>query len=129
MTAIDRLRDVAARTAGLELLVPLVRARDDAHELSDWDLGYLADATLDVSGLLASIVETAGSDRVDLGSRSCRRAAPLSSRAHGRLVFEARPRLMETFCLEAADFWCDAEPILRRGYDGVLAALDREPVR
>jgi hypothetical protein len=41
----------------------------------------------------------------------------------GLLVYEAEPRLGERFRLDAAQFWCDAAPVLRRGYEGVLAEL------
>jgi hypothetical protein len=41
------------------------------------------------------------------------------------LVFEARPRLAEKFCLDAAGFWCEVAPILERGYADVLATIER----
>ena len=121
------LRDVAARIPGLELLVLFgSRARGDVHAASDWDFGYLAESSLDVGRLLADLVEAIGSDRVDLVDLN-RASGLLRYRAarDGHPLFEARPRLMESYCLVAADFWCDAEPVLRRGYDDVLASLDR----
>jgi predicted nucleotidyltransferase len=125
VNTIDRVRDVASRTSGLSLLALFgSRARADAHAHSDWDFGYLADDTLDVAALLAAPVETVGSDRVDLVDLD-RASGLLRYRAarDGVALFESRSRLMEGFCLDAADFWCDAEPILRRGYDDVLADL------
>jgi predicted nucleotidyltransferase len=128
---LEQIRDLASRTPGLELLVLFgSRARGEAHGRSDWDFGYLGDSTLDVAALLAALVETVGSDRVDLVDL-IRASGLLRYRAarDGVALFEGRPRVMEAFCLDAADFWCDAEPILRRGYDDVLADLTREPLR
>lgn len=131
MNTLDRVRDVASRTPGLELLVLFgSRARGEEHARSDWDFGYLGGHTLDVAALLAALVETVGSDRLDLVDLA-RASGLLRYRAarDGVALFESRPRIMESFCLDAADFWCDAEPILRRGYDDVLADLRREPLR
>ena len=116
----------AARAApGLELLLLFgSRARGDTQPRSDWDFGYLATGTFDVAGWLGTLVELAGSDRVDLVD--LRRAGGLlryRAARDGRLVYEARPRLAERFCLEAAQFWCDASFVLQRGYYDVLAAL------
>ena len=122
---LDRVGDVASHTTGLSLLVLFgSRARGDAHPRSDWDFGYLGNSTLDVAALLAALVETVGSDRVDLVDLA-HAGGLLRYRAarDGRALFESEPRLMESFCLDAADFWCDAEHILRRGYDDVLAGL------
>jgi predicted nucleotidyltransferase len=122
---VDRILEIAARTSGLSLLVLFgSRARDDAHARSDWDFGYLGDSTLDVPTLLAALVETVGHDRVDLVDLA-RASGLLRYRAarDGRALYESQPRVMESFCLDAADFWCDAEPILRQGYQDVLAEL------
>jgi predicted nucleotidyltransferase len=116
---------VASRAAGLELLVLFgSRARGDALERSDWDFGYVGDSTLDLAALLATLVETVGSDRIDLVDLA-RAGGLLRYRAarDGVALYESRPRIMESFCLDAADFWCDAEAILRRGYEDVLAEL------
>jgi predicted nucleotidyltransferase len=100
------------------------RGRGDAHARSDWDVGYLADRDIDVPALLAAIVEIVGSDRVDLVDLQ-RASGLLRYRAarDGLLVYEAQPRLAERFRLDAAQFWCDAAPVLRRGYERVLAEL------
>ena len=122
---ITRVREVASRAAGLELLLLFgSRARGDAHAGSDWDFGYLGDAALDMAALLADLVEAVGSDRVDLVDLS-RAGGLLRYRAarDGLALFERQPHAMEAFCLDAAAFWCDAEPILRRGYQDVLAEL------
>lgn len=117
------LQGLAARTPGLDLLMLFgSRARGDAHDASDWDFGYLAASTVDVPSLLVAIVETVGSDRVDLVDLA-RASALLRYRAarDGVVVFEARPRLSESFRLDALDFWCDAGPLLQQGYAAVLA--------
>jgi predicted nucleotidyltransferase len=131
VSLLDRARTVASCAPGLELLMLFgSRARREEHARSDWDFGYLGDHTLDVASLLAALVEAVGSDRVDLVDLA-RASGLLRFRAarDGMALFESRPRIMEVFCLDAADFWCDAEPILRRGYRDVLADLTRESVR
>src|SRR5262245_40507587 len=113
---LDRVRDVASRTPGLDLLVLFgSRARRDEHARSDWDFGYLGSATLDIEALLAALVETVGNERIDLVDLA-RASGLLRYRAarDGFAIFELRPRTMEAFSLDAADFWCDVEPILRR---------------
>lgn len=121
------LQRLAAQTSGLELLMLFgSRARGDAHDASDWDFGYLAAGDIDAAELLTALVTTVGSDRVDLVDLA-RASGLLRYRAarDGLVVFEARTRLSEAFRLEAVDFWCDAGPLLQRGYAAVLAELDR----
>ena len=70
------------------------------------------------------IVTACGSDRVDLVDldragglvryRVCRDGTPL---------YEKAPGTFQHFWLQAVRFWCDAEPVLRRGYDDVLRGL------
>jgi predicted nucleotidyltransferase len=122
---LDLLTRLARGVTGLDLLLLFgSRARGDAHAGSDWDLGYLADERLDAGALLAEIVETIGSDRVDLVDLS-RAGGLLRYRAarDGQVLFESRPRLAEAFQLETVDFWCDAAPVLQRGYQDVLDGL------
>ena len=117
------LARVARATPGLHLLLLFgSRARSDAQPGSDWDFGYLAKPDFDLPALVATLVETIGSDRVDAVNLE-RAGGLLRYRAarDGQVVFEARPRLAEQFCLEAAQFWCDAAPVIQRGYDQVLA--------
>jgi predicted nucleotidyltransferase len=112
---------------GLNLLLLFgSRARGDAAPGSDWDFGYLASDTFDAAACVGALVEAVGSDRVDLVDLD-RASGLLRYRAarEGRIVYEACPRLGERFCLEAAQFWCDAAPVLEQGYDEVLAGLDR----
>ena len=124
-STLGALSRLAHATPRLELLMLFgSRARTDAQPRSDWDLAYLAEAEFDLAALLGAVVEAVGSDRVDLVD--LRRASGLLRyrvARDGQVVYEARPRLAERFCLEAAQFWCDAAPVLQRGYDEVLAEL------
>ena len=123
--ALTELARVAGATPGLDLLLLFgSRARGDAQSGSDWDFGYLAAPEFDLPALLAAVVETVGSDRVDLVDLA-RAGGLLRYRAarDGQVIVEAHPRLAEQFCLEAAQFWCDAAPVIERGYDDVLADL------
>ena len=118
----------AAREApGLDVLFLFgSRARGEAGPHSDWDFGYLASQNIDEISLLATIAAAVGSDRVDLVDLA-RAGGLLRYRAarDGRIVFESRPDLADRFRLDAASFWCDAEPILRGGYERVLRELSR----
>ena len=77
-------------------------------------------------GLLSAIIDVLGTDRVDLVDLS-RASGLLRFRAarDAVVLFEATPRDGERFRLAAADFWCDAAAVLTRGYEAVLAELDR----
>jgi hypothetical protein len=102
------------------------RARGEAGASSDWDLGYLAAGDVDVPAMLAAFVEILGTDRVDLVD--LRRASGLlryRAARDGLAIYEASTGAGDRFRLEAARFWCDAAPLIERGYDAVLAELDR----
>ena len=125
LATVAELGRVARASPGLDLLLLFgSRARSDAQTGSDWDLGYLAQPQFDPPALLAAIVEAIRSDRVDLVDLA-RAGGLLRFRAarDGQAVYEVRPRLAEQFCLEAAQFWCDASAVIERGYDDVLADL------
>jgi predicted nucleotidyltransferase len=121
----DALARLAQATPMLELLMLFgSRARTDVHLQSDWDLAYLAGTGINLAALLGAVIEVVGSDRVDLVD--LRRASGLlryRAARDGQVVYEAHPRLAERFRLEATQFWCDAAPVLQRGYDDVLAEL------
>jgi predicted nucleotidyltransferase len=122
---VDAMADAGRATPGLELLLLFgSRARGDAQPAADWDLAYRAAHGFDPDLLLARLVEAVGSDRVDLSDLD-RATGLLRFRAarDGRVVFEARPGAADTFRLQAALFWCDAAPVLRRAYDDLLAEL------
>jgi predicted nucleotidyltransferase len=121
------LADEARATPGLELLLLFgSRARGNAVAASDWDFGYLASPALDVASLLAALVTRLGTDRIDVVD--LRRASGLlryRAARDGRLIFESRHGLVDRFRLDAAQFWCEAARILERGYERVLAELER----
>ena len=116
----------AAETAsGLRLLVLFgSRARGDAQPASDWDFGYIGSTAFDPDRLLAALVDALGSDRVDLVDLT-RAGAQLRFRAagDGRPLFEIDSGVFTRFWLDAVSFWCDIQPIVRGGYDQVLAEL------
>ncbi|HEX9888483.1 MAG TPA: nucleotidyltransferase domain-containing protein [Nitriliruptorales bacterium] len=121
---VDSLRPVAAAAPGLKLLLLHgSRARGDEHPGSDWDLGYLADPTFDAPMLHGVLARLLGTDDVDLVDLA-RASALLRYRAarDGCVVHDAGGAY-ETFWLEAVDFWCDAGPLIRAGYEDTLARL------
>jgi predicted nucleotidyltransferase len=122
----ERVRQAAARTGGLDLLMLFgSRARGDAHTSSDWDFGYIAAPNADPAALLSALVEATGSDRVDLADLS-RASGVLRFRAarDGLVVHEASPGRGTAFRLEAAHFWCDMAPVLGPALEDALARLD-----
>jgi predicted nucleotidyltransferase len=123
---LEALNRVARSTRGLDvLLLHGSRARGVAGARSDWDFGYLGTDELDADGLIARLVETLGSDRVDLADLA-RASGLLRFRAarDGYVLYESTAGVADHFRLTAATFWCDAVPALRRGYDAVLAELE-----
>lgn len=126
-SALDRLQVVARRTDGLHLLLLHgSRARENAHERSDWDIGYLGDEALDRMQLLADIVDGLGTDDVDLVDLD-RASALLRFRAarEGVLVYENPSGTHQDFVVTAALHWYEIEPIVRRTHDALLADLGR----
>jgi predicted nucleotidyltransferase len=118
------VREAAAKHAGLEVLVLFgSRARGEGIEGSDWDFGYLASSQFDPAALLSDLVLALGTEDVDLVDLSTA-SGLLRYRAarDGRLVC-GHIAAFERFWLQAVDFWCDTEPILRPAYQAVLAEL------
>jgi len=124
---LDAIRQVAARQPCLRLLVLFgSRARGEATTRSDWDLGYLGDTPLDREGLLADLVVAVGTEAIDLVDLD--RASGLVRFRAARdavVVFEASAGAFAKFWFDAVSYWCDMGPIIRAGYDGVLAELSR----
>lgn len=127
----DRGRDAIARAAARHREIALLvlfgsRARGDATERSDWDLGYVAGPDFDRDALLATLVgalDTEGVDLVDLERagglirfRAARDGTPLFERAAGDFA---------RFWFAAVSFWCDMGPLIRAGYEDVLSDLPR----
>lgn len=113
----------AARTLTLAVLHGS-RARVEAHPDADWDVGVLADGPLDLAALaadLSAILDTDAVDVVDLR----RASALLRFRAarDGVVLLERPAGAFEEFQIEAAQFWCDAGPVIRAAQDDVLAEL------
>ncbi len=123
----DRIGATAARHPGLRLLLLFgSRARGDGGGASDWDLGYLATRALDPDALLGDLVDLLGTDRIDLVDLD-RASAQLRFRAagEGKILYEGSPGTFPRFWMDAVSFWCDAGPLLRAGYEDVLARLPR----
>jgi uncharacterized protein len=121
----DSLNRLAQATPDLRLLLLYgSRARGESHAQSDWDFGYAGGPRLDAAALLAGVVEIIRDDRVDLVNLAT--AGGLlryRSARDGVVLFESSPRLGEQFRLDAAGFWCDAGPVLQRGYQAVLERI------
>jgi predicted nucleotidyltransferase len=121
-SARDLVARLAAEAPGLELLVLHgSRARGDAGAASDWDLAYLADRRFDPDGFLADLVLGLRTDRVDL-SRLSGASGLFRYRVarDGEPLFEAEDGAFARFWFDAVSFWCDAEPLLRSGYEAIL---------
>lgn len=121
----DQLARIGTRHPKLRLLLLFgSRARGDAQERSDWDLGYLADNGFDPDSLALDLVTALGTDRIDLVDLG-RAGAQIRFRAagDGRVLYEADAGVFSKFWLEAVGFWCDVAPLLRDGYGQVLARL------
>jgi hypothetical protein len=124
-TTLERLATLGAGTAGLRLLVLFgSRARTDAREGSDWDLGYLAGPGFDPQAFVGELAGVLGTDRIDLADLG-RAGAQLRYRAaaEGRVVFAADPAAFPRFWLDAVGFWCDARAIIEPGYRETLRSL------
>jgi predicted nucleotidyltransferase len=91
----EQLAGIGARHANLRLLLLFgSRARGDAQEGSDWDLGYLAREGFDPDTLLLDLVNALGTDRIDLVDLA-RAGAQVRFRAagDGRALYEREPGL------------------------------------
>lgn len=105
------------------------RARGDARDASDWNLGYVGDASLDADGLLSMLVKVLGTDRIDLVDLT-HAGAQLRFRAvrDGTPLFAADARESHRFWFDAVSFWCDMQPVIRAEYGSALPSCrDREP--
>lgn len=100
------------------------RARADATKGSDWDIGVLADDPPDLPALSATLTEILGTDEIDVVDLA-RTSALLRYRAarDGIPLLERPSDEFQRFQLEAVQFWCDTETVIRSAHDDVLAAL------
>jgi predicted nucleotidyltransferase len=120
-----RLSSLPRRHADLHLLLLFgSRARGDARDASDWDFAYVADGTFDVAALQLDLVDTLGTDQLDVVNLE-QAGALLRFRAarDGIVVFARAPLDYERFWLAAVQFWCEAGPTIRAAYEGNLAEL------
>lgn len=128
MSPTDSLATLRRAVSDIPALTLLVlfgsRARGDDRPSSDWDFGYLGTPGLDPDQLLVRLVDALKSDRIDLVDLQ-RAGALLRYRAarDGRIVVEIARGDFARFWFDAVSFWCDMQPVLRRGYDAVLAEL------
>lgn len=100
------------------------RARTDASEGSDWDIGVLADDPPDLLALSAALTEILGSDEVDVVDLGRTSALLRYHAARDGIPLLERPSSeFQRFQLEAVQFWCDTETVIRSAHDDVLAAL------
>lgn len=113
---------IGARHPGVRLAVLLgSRATGEHRQTSDWDIGVLLDDGADLFALRANIVQSLGTDAVDLvdlraASAVLRRDAAVG----GRVLLEREDGAFAGFQVAAAGFWCDVEPVLREAQRDVL---------
>lgn len=119
------LTQIAGQAAGLRLLVLYgSRARGDVRPGSDWDLGYLADSDFDPDAMLAVLAEHLRADRVDLVDLATATGQLRYQVARdGRVLFDGTGRDWSAFWMAAVGFWCDAGPVIKAAYAGVLEEL------
>jgi predicted nucleotidyltransferase len=115
------LRDFPAVDA---LLLHGSRARGDHRSDSDWDLGVLTTGDTDLAALVTLLVDTLGTEAVDVVDLG-RASALLRFRAarDGLALVERTPGVVERFRIDATIYWCDAGPIIRAAQAGLLDDL------
>jgi predicted nucleotidyltransferase len=129
--------DDVANIAGLRALALIgSRARGDAVATSDWDFAFVAERRADrgaddvdvaanvAVGLYDRLTTALRTDAVDVVDLS-RASAVMRFRAarDGVVLIEAVPDAWDTFCIEAATFWCDAGPVIERAQQEFLDGL------
>jgi predicted nucleotidyltransferase len=123
---LEPLRSLASGYPGLSLLILHgSRGRGDYHERSDWDFAYLGDDDLDELQLRSDLTNVLRTDNIDLaGLDGAGGLLRFLAARNGILVFERTRGNFEDFCIAAALFWFDIEPIIRCEHREILAALD-----
>lgn len=120
-TAVERITSAHPMLACLALIGS--RARDEAAEHSDWDFAYIGGSDLDISALARDLSELVGTDHLDVVDLARASGVLRYAAARDGQVLMTRDNSWERFWLEAVDFWCDAEPILREAHNEVLREL------
>jgi len=122
--ALKGVRAAAETQAGLRALLLFgSRARGDAAATADWDFGYLGEDGFDPLDLRAALVRLLATDDDDLVDLSAASGLLRFRAARDGVLAWGDPAEVARFRLEAASFWCEAEPILRAAYDAVLERL------
>ncbi len=119
--------EVAGKHPGLSLLVLYgSRARPDGRPDSDWDFAYLETSPIDALALRADLADSLATDRIDL-VRLDRASALLRYRVarDGAPLVERPPGIFGRFWLDAVQFWCEVEPIVRAGHEAIIAELEK----
>jgi hypothetical protein len=101
------------------------RALGTAGPHSDWDIGVLSiDGDPDLAALTVAITGILGTDAVDVVDLATA-SALLRYRAarDGIPLLEGREGAFHEFQIAAAQFWCDAGPVIRAAQDDVLVGL------
>lgn len=115
---------IALRHPQLQLLaLHGSRANGTAHPQSDWDFAFLADEGLDVAQLQLDLVTALRTESVDLADLNRASAVlRLQVATHGVVCWE-RDDAWFRFKLEAADFWCDAGPVIKAAQRDFVAGV------
>lgn len=100
------------------------QSRGDATKESDWDFGFIANPNFDSDSLYTDLVLILKTEKIDLVDLSHANGL-LRFRAarDGMVLFEKTKNEYEKFWLQAVNFWCDAGPMIRSGYDAILGRL------
>lgn len=121
---LERVAGIATAHAGLRALLLFgSRARGDAGATSDWDFGYLADPSFDPVTLLVELTRVLQTDRIDLVDLGVASGLLRFRAARDGMALFGDADVVQRFRIEAASFWCDAEPVLRAAYDAVLERI------
>ncbi len=125
LSVASALTDLAAQQPGLEMFLLVgSRARGDHRPDSDWDFAYTGTAALDSFDLMGKLNLLLKTDKVDLADLD--RAGGLfryRAAKDARVLFEQIPGSFRAFWLKAVDFWCDAQPVIRKNVDSVLGRM------
>jgi predicted nucleotidyltransferase len=100
------------------------RAQGTASDSSDWDFGYLCKLDFDDAPLYTELVLHLEAEKIDLVNLDHANGL-LRSHAEkdGIVIYERYEGCFNKFWIEVVDFWCDAGPLIRAEYKGILEEL------